>query len=295
MNRHSKKIVRAARIIFALTGIFLTQPLGAQTAMVHVDNRFLLIFDTASDMKKRVPAEQKALDTILATSVNGQLHSGDSIGVWTFDRELRTGQFPLQYWNSENAAVIAAKITTFIGRQRYAKKTRFNSLQPLLNQVIKNSERLTILIFCDGEDAFSGTPFEAGINQVFQRNGAAQKKARQPFAVALRTQLGQYVGCMVSCPPLMQVKLPEFPPLPLPPKPKPVSPPPPPQSPMVIEPPLIIVGTNVTNHVPPLAPPKMVLSNPPPTIATSVSPAMVSLNPNTNSPLKISKGANERH
>ena len=42
-------------------------------------------------MKKRLPAVQRAFDTLLASNMRGQLQTGDSIGVWTFDREVRTG------------------------------------------------------------------------------------------------------------------------------------------------------------------------------------------------------------
>jgi len=160
-----KKTTRAARVLFALlTGFFLIPTLHAQPAAQNIDNRFLFIFDTSADMKKRVPALQKALNTMLATSVNGQLHSGDSIGVWTFDEDLQTGQFPLQHWDSDNAAMIASNITKFVEKQHYSKKTSFDALQPLLNQVVENSERLTVLIFCDGEAAISGTRFDNGIN-----------------------------------------------------------------------------------------------------------------------------------
>ena len=124
------QIVRRALIFAALlAGTFLAPGLRAQPAATNVDNRFLLIFDISSDMKKRLPAVQEALDTMLATSVNGQLHSGDSVGVWTFDQDLHRGQFPLQYWMPENAPMIASNITRFVSRQHYSKKTSFDALQ----------------------------------------------------------------------------------------------------------------------------------------------------------------------
>ena len=105
--------------IFAvlLAGIFLVPAVRAQPAAPNVDNRFLLIFDTSSDMKRRLPAVQKALNDMLAASTNGQLHSGDSIGVWTFDQDLRAGQFPLQHWDPDNAA------GDCVGHQRICRQT----------------------------------------------------------------------------------------------------------------------------------------------------------------------------
>ena len=175
---HQNQIVRRGLILAALlTGTFLAPALRAQPAPQRVDNRFLLIFDTSSDMRQRLPAVQKALDALLATSVNGQLHSGDSVGVWTFDQDLHAGQFPLQHWKPDDAPMIASNITKFVKKQHYLNKTGFDALQPLLNQVVQGSERLTVLIFCDGKGEIHGTPYDAGINQIFQQRQRERQKA----------------------------------------------------------------------------------------------------------------------
>jgi hypothetical protein len=270
---HQNQIVHRPYILAVLlAGIFLVPAVRAQPAVRNWDNRFLLIFDTSSDMKRRLPAVQKAVNDILAASTNGLLHPGDSIGVWTFDQDFHAGQFPLQHWGPENAALITSNINAFIGKQRYTKTTRFDALLPSLNQVVGGSDRLTVLIFCDGQGEIHGTPYDVGINQIFQERQSEREKARLPIIIGLRSQRGQYVGCMVGFPP-QAVSLPEFPPLPSPPAPPPV-PPPPVKS--VAVPSLIIVGTTITNHVPPPAP-KPVPTNPPPVIATS-TPAPVVTN-----------------
>jgi hypothetical protein len=263
-----------------LAGIFLVPAAQAQPAAPNVNSRFLLIFDTSSDMKRRLPAVQKALNDILAASTNGQLHPGDTIGVWTFDQDLRRGQFPLQHWEPENAAMIASNISAFVGSQRYSKKTSFDALMPLLNQIVRSSERLTALIFCDGQGEIHGTLYDVGINQkIFQQHQSEREKARLPIVIGLRSQRGQYTGCMVSFPP-QPVSFPEFPPLTeavqTPPM---VTNAPAPRSNVAS---LIIVGTTVTNHVPPPAPkppsvPKTALTNPPPMAVTS-TPAPVVTN-----------------
>jgi len=262
---NSKKIARAGRMIFALlAGIFLIPTLRAQPTEQTVRSRFLLIFDTSADMKKRVPAEQKVLDTLLATSLRGQLHSDDSLGVWTFDQELHAGEFPLEHWEPDNAVMIASNITKFIGKQHYAKTTGFDALQPVLNQLVENSERLTVVIFCDGEAEFNGTPYDTGINGLFQERQSELKKARQPFIIVLRSQLGEYVGCTVNFPP-HPVNLPGFPPLPLPPAPpapKPTNTPPP--APVIVVPSLVIVGTNVGTTLSPPEPKPEPTNLPPP-------------------------------
>ena len=64
---------------------------SAQPAASSVDSRYLLIFDTSSAMKSRVPATQYVVERLFFSMMNGQFQPGDSIGVWAFDRKLRTG------------------------------------------------------------------------------------------------------------------------------------------------------------------------------------------------------------
>ena len=271
------QIVRRVLVLTALlTGTFLAPALRAQPAAQRVDNRFLLIFDTSVDMRQRMPAVQKALDTLLETSVNGQLHLRDSVGVWTFDQDLHTGQFPLQYWNPDDAPMIASNIIKFVKKQHYLNKTGFDALQPLLNQVVQRSGRLTVLIFCDGKGEIHGTPYDAGINQIFQQRQSERQAERLPIVIGLRSQRGQYAGCMVSFPP-QPVSLPAFPPWPeVSPAPPVTNAPAPPSPPRPSVQSLIIVGTTITNQVPPPQP-KPAPTNPPPmTVTSTPAPAVAS-------------------
>jgi hypothetical protein len=120
------------------------------TAHAANEQRWLLIFDTSSAMKKRLATTEAEIGTLLLDSAGGKLRAGDSIGVWAFDEKLRTGQFPLIYWQPSQAAGTVTNLAAFVRQQKYSGSTKFNSLQPMLNQVIADSERLTILIFCDG-------------------------------------------------------------------------------------------------------------------------------------------------
>ena len=198
----NRMFLGASLLAGLLGGIFAVPTAHAQPTAKNVDNRVLFIFDTSSEMKRRVPAVQQAIQTLLITSMNGQLRSNDTIGVWTFDQNLRAGQFPLQRWKPDNAATIASNINAFVGSQKYAKKTRLETLIPLLGQVVQTSERLTVVIFCDGYGELHGTPYDNGVNQIFQQRQDERRKARLPIAVVLRSQLGAFVDCMVSFPPL---------------------------------------------------------------------------------------------
>ena len=291
------------RIIVALlAGIFWVPATQAQTPARAVESRYLLIFDTSSAMKKRLPATQATVNRLSFSMMNGQLQPGDSIGVWTFDRKLRAGQFPLQRWLPENAATIASNITTFVKQEHYSKSTRFDAIMPFLDGLVRDSDRLTVLIFCDGDGKIQGTPFDDAINAIFKQNQLAFGETKQTFIVVLRTQFGQYVGYTMNSS-ATGVNFPEFPPLPQPPAPTTTvktNPSPPPPPPVVEAPPLVIVGTNVgTNLLPPTKTRPMLtnppLTNPPPTTTESNPPPPAeSLNPTnttlTNTaPLKITE------
>jgi hypothetical protein len=266
-----------------LAGIFLVPAARAQSAAPATGDRFLLVFDTSSDMKRRVPAVQKAITDLLASNLNGQLKPGDSLGVWTYDQELLTGQFPLQRWMPENVDAITANINAFVGGRRYSKKTSFDALVPMLYQLVRNSERLTVIIFCDGYGEIRGTPFDTGINQVFQQRQSERQKARLPIVIVLRSQRGQYTGCMASFPP-QPISLPEFPSLPEAASARPTNAPAVTAPPRSNAPALIIVGRTITNRVPPAAPkpppePKPALTNPPPVTNATPEPAVTNAVP----------------
>ena len=110
------------------------------------------------------------------------------------------GQFPLQRWVPENAATIASNIIRFVAKQHYSKKTSFDAVRPYLNRVVHDSDRLTVLIFCDGEGEITGTPYDSDINRIFKQQQAERKRAREPFILVLRSQLGNYVGCTMNLP-----------------------------------------------------------------------------------------------
>jgi hypothetical protein len=237
---------------------------------------------------------------MLALSLSGRLHSGDDIGVWTFDHEMRTGEFPLQSWSPDNAAKFASNLKTFLGKQRYANGTTFDALQPLLNQVVRSSERLTVLIFCDGQNEISWTPYDTGINQLFQQRQAERKKSNEPFVLVLRSQRGEFTGCVVGFPP-DAINVPDFPPLPAPaPTPLPAPTNQPAVAPVVPTPSLIIIGTKVGTNLPPPEPTPapvtnvvvIVVTNPPPVVmaltnAVAIAPILPSAK--TNAVMSLQK------
>jgi len=292
MKIFSKPLTGWARVLAVLgAGILWSFSAAAQPAADTVNSRFLLIFDTSSAMKPRMAATQYAVERLFLSMMNRQLHALDDIWVWTFNRELRAGELPLQRWVPQNAATIASTITNFVRLQHYSKSTRFDAIIPAVNNLVQNSQRLTVLIFCDGAGQIKGTPYDEAINSLLKQNADTQEKAKAAFIIVLRAQSGQYTGYSVNSS-AVGVDFPEFPPLPAPPQsaapeqinaPAPPAPvPAPAPRPVATLPPLVIVGTNVsTNPLPPI-PVKTALSNPPPARVEASPPPAEPLPRSTN-------------
>ncbi len=198
--------------LLAGLGLFPTARAEAVAREPEVESRLLLVFDTSSAMKKRVSYEEKAVGGLFAITFNGKFHPGDTIGVWTFSKDLHTGQFPLEQWEPENAITIPTDINAFLKVQHFSKSTSFDELVPLLNRVVSHSPRLTVIIFCDGLGQIKGTPADDTINNLFKQHAHDMEKAHMPFVIVIRSQFGKYIGCTVSS--AASINLPEFPPLP---------------------------------------------------------------------------------
>jgi hypothetical protein len=308
LQRFFKK-TNAVWLLAGLATLALFSQAAAQPA-AEPPQRWLLIFDTSSEMKSRLPTVIPEIKNLFLRSLSGQMRAGDSIGVWTFNRKINAGEFPLTTWTPQLAANISSNIITYLNQQHYAGKTSFAALKPALNRVIDDSERLTIIIFCDGDDTLKLTPYDAGINQAFKQRKGERASLNQTFVLVVRTQRGEFVGATVNFPPGL-LDLPAFPPLPAPPTvstaptntpaaaviiPVPVA------VPAVSLPPLVIVGTNVgtnINDLPKIVPPPrapvinaptaVVVTNIPATnneaVAAVASNPPAALAPTTNSPV----------
>ena len=261
----------AAKWLGALLAALVLLPTGhAQTNTGG--GRWLLIFDASFAMKKRLPATEAAVRRFFSTHADGQMEDGDSVGVWTFDRQINA-QFPTFTWSSEPAAPAVSNLVAFLHRQRYQTESSAALLQAPLKHVVAGSRRLTVILVTDGAGEIAGTPYDPGVNRTFADERAERKKNRQPFAVVMRSQFGKFVGCTVNFPP-GDLNLPPFPP----PPPVVVAPPPvvvaPPPAPV---PALVIVGTHVSTDTNDLVEKPVVAA---PTNAV-VTPAVQRTNPPT--------------
>lgn len=174
------------------------------------EERVLVILETSVAMQKRAENTQKILGEMFSTALDGDMRSGDTVGMWTFNDELSTGQFPLQRWTKATRQRIAVTMVQFLQQQRYEKTARPAMFWESLTNIVTHSERITVIIISSGSEVISGTPFDESIAQNFLKNEESQRKAKMPFVTILRAYHGKFVNFSVNLPP-WPMELPEYP------------------------------------------------------------------------------------
>jgi hypothetical protein len=203
-----------------LAGCLLAPGLSAQPAAAYAPkkpapaakqgNRFLFIVDVSSSMEKHRDEELSVVDEILRSNANGQLHQNDTIGVWTFNTEIFTGNLPLQVWLPEQRQEIALRTEEFIREQPFRKKSRFDVALSGMFQVIKNSDIITVFIISNGDGKMQGSPFDDEINALYLQNVKEMKHGRTPVVTVLEAKGGKIVKYTVNAVP-WPVIVPELP------------------------------------------------------------------------------------
>ncbi|GEM_PF-2403470 len=177
------------------------EPVSTATNAVTLEQeseRFLIAFDISSKMRSRLKATTNFVHDLIESGFYGRAQVGDTIGVWTFNDLLYTGEFPLRVWSTNTAAFIARDVCEFLRKRRFAGVTRFNVLIEGINLVVKRSKTITIIILTDGRTKFLGTPFDEEINGAFTNLASVAEKAKEPIVIVLRAYHGQLIGGSVA-------------------------------------------------------------------------------------------------
>lgn len=287
MKTRSRNLV----LLATLAGVVWPWLALAQTnAPATSADRFLLILDTSAAMRRRATGVRQAVESLLNTSMGAELERGDTLGIWTFSDELQAGRFPLQTWTPDTSEQVASNILNFVRAQTNAGASRYEMVHPVLQRVIQESPRLTVLLFSDGDEPISGTPFDWQIERALASKYRQQQRARMPFITVLRSVRGQVVSATVNMAP-WPVEFPKFPPEPkLVEQPKPKPEPNPQTPPRPTLPPLIIIGNKkqdpsvLTNAA------AKAVTNAPPTNGVAMPVLVPTPNPITNLVLHSTNG-----
>ncbi|MGO8698824.1 MAG: hypothetical protein ACLQVY_14010 [Limisphaerales bacterium] len=174
-------------------------PCRAESTHPHMENRFLFIVETSSDMKSRADEVTRAVVGLLNSDLNGELRQGDTIGLWTYSASLHP-EFPMQVWSGEKKEEIAELARQYLRQVRFERLGRLDKVWPALRQAVAKSERLTVIFIYDSDEIMRGTPFDRDIN-------ALQKKYRRefhtenlPVVTVLSARGGQFFDYTINYP-----------------------------------------------------------------------------------------------
>lgn len=176
-------------------------PVGSVRASPPQERRWLLAIETSKSMAARKPGLHEAIRHLFLSGFDHRLQPGDSIGVWTFDREVYTGQFPLQSWVPERAEAIAHQLHTFLDTRTFQSVGELTTPLGMAEQIAKRSANFTLILFCTGDQTVIGTPFDGPIHEAVRDMRTVQRRIRQPVIIVLRSEQGQWVDYAVGQPP----------------------------------------------------------------------------------------------
>jgi hypothetical protein len=156
-------------------------------------HRFLFVVETSSGNRKSESGNRQALFDLIVNGINGQMRTGDTYGIWTFNDEVRSGEFPLTVYEKDQALDLAGQAAAFLQKQRYVKRA---ALQFLVNDLRHLSDRVSdfnVFIISSGEDPIGGTPFDQNINAAYKALSKQSAKTGRPMVTSFVVRKGRPV------------------------------------------------------------------------------------------------------
>ncbi|MGP8198563.1 MAG: vWA domain-containing protein [Limisphaerales bacterium] len=192
-----------AALPLLLAALFLAAPPcpadAAPRNAKHSESRFLFIVDTSAAMRGCSNASVQSVAELLDSDMKGEIRKGDTIGLWTYDEKLST-EYPMQVWSTEDKSAILDEMAAYLRGRRYGKRAHLENVMPALNQVIKNSERLTVILISDGSGLIQGTPFDREINLLQKKYARELRSAHEPFVTVLAVRDGAVFDYIINYP-----------------------------------------------------------------------------------------------
>ena len=205
----SGRVLRAVLPVFGglIFAVFFSAGLArsvlAQTneAKLPPVNRWLFVVETSKRLQPRAEAVQQVAASMLWSGMNGQMRSGDTVGLWTFNEAPHSGLFPLQVWTPRIRQSLAERVVEFLKAQKFEKASQLDKVLAPMQQVIRSSEFITVVLISGGHEPIQGTPFDDKINAVYSSWEKRQEDARIPFVTVLRAEGGRITHYAVATPP----------------------------------------------------------------------------------------------
>jgi hypothetical protein len=186
------------RITFCfICAIFVLLGVGVLAAPEKQGGRFLFLVEKSAAMDANKVALRNTLRTIIESGLDGQMQYGDTIGLWTYNDALNAG-FPMVYWRREHIADITNAVDFWMSKQKFVHRTDFSKVMPMLQNVIKPSQKLTIIWISTGNDKIAGTPFDSAIDELHMEFRDDFRKQHIPFVTLLAVRKGAITDFTVN-------------------------------------------------------------------------------------------------
>jgi len=161
-------------------------------------NRYLFIVETSRQMRPRAHGVFETMKQALDSSLNGQIHQGDFVGIWTFNENVYQDLFPSQRWSQATQLAFAVRLQMLANPDVYLKRGRFEKVIPEMTKVISENENVTIVFVSSGEGVMQGTPFSAQINSAWKEWHDELEGTHMPLLTALRARKGQHTDWLFT-------------------------------------------------------------------------------------------------
>jgi len=154
-------------------------------------NRYLFIVETSRAMQSRARGVFDAIKHALDSSLNGQIHQGDLVGIWTFNEVVHQELFPTQVWSQPTQLAFAVRLPTFADAEVYQRRARLDKIVPEMLKVIADSENITVILVTTGDGVIQGTPFDAQINSAWKEWYDELEGIHMPLQTVIRAKNAQ--------------------------------------------------------------------------------------------------------
>lgn len=154
-------------------------------------NRYLFIVDTSSAMRQFKHEGRQLVFDLIFSGCHDQMHDGDTFGIWTFNREVFAGVFPMQVWQPAKGLDLANSAAFFLKEQNYQKSARLSQVFAQVLPLINNVKDVQILIVTSGESELAATNVIRDFWLDWQNKAEAARKAKSPLVIALGARNGK--------------------------------------------------------------------------------------------------------
>jgi hypothetical protein len=176
----------------------LAAPKTPKGSSLPPGHRFLFVVETSATSLRLSYAVRQAVVDMIWSGLDGQMHPGDTYGLWTYNEEPRTGIFPMQTWTNTISLDLASQAGRFLRDQPYANRSRLDRLVEKLHAVIRVVKDVDIILVSGSDDPISNTPFDQQINAAWRGKNSDLRDAKKPLITTLTARNGKIINWSVT-------------------------------------------------------------------------------------------------